>query len=93
MQQAEIVANNLWTCANSNTEPNFMMLESFQFVPLGEMLTLGKKDASVYSLGGLVELNGPLAAISRRLVYAARMPTNAQKVSALINSITKNLPQ
>lgn len=93
MQQSEIVANNLWTCANTNSEPNFMDLESFQFVPLGEMLTLGKKDASVYSLGGLVELDGPLASISRRLVYAARMPTYSQTVTALINSITKNLPK
>jgi NADH dehydrogenase len=86
MQQSEIVAKNVFTCSKSIDQPNFMELESFRFVPLGEMLTLGKKDASIYSLGGLVELDGPLAAISRRLVYAARMPTNSQKTSALINS-------
>ena len=91
MQQSEIVANNLWTCANTNSESSFMDLASFQFVPLGEMLTLGKKDASVFSLNGLVELDGPLAAVSRRLVYAARMPTPTQSITALVNSITKTL--
>ena len=86
MQQSEIVAKNLFTCSKSINQPNFMELETFRFVPLGEMLTLGKKDASIHSLGGLIELEGPQAAILRRLVYAARMPTNSQKASALINS-------
>jgi len=86
MQQSEIVASNVFTCAKSKEEPNFMELENFRFVPLGEMLTLGKVDASVYSLGGLVTLDGPLAAMSRRLVYAFRMPTNNQRATALLNS-------
>ena len=49
---------------------------------LGEMLSFGGADAAP-SLG-LLELKGPLAAASRRAVYAARMPTakQAAKVGA-----------
>lgn len=86
MQQSEIVANNLFTNAKSKDVPSFMEFDNFRYVPLGEMLTLGKTDASVYSLGGLVKLDGPLAAISRRFVYSIRMPTNNQRATALINS-------
>lgn len=87
MQQADIVAKNVLTSLNSSLE-NPPILEKFRFVPLGEMLTLGGSviDASVYSLGGLVELNGPLAAIARRAVYAARMPTTTQAVTAAVSA-------
>mmetsp|Transcript_24785 Transcript_24785/g.59859 ORF Transcript_24785/g.59859 Transcript_24785/m.59859 type:complete len:508 (+) Transcript_24785:486-2009(+) len=47
---------------------------------LGEMISLGEDAASVSALG-LVELDGPLAAVSRRAVYAARMPTASQAAS------------
>lgn len=83
MQQADIVARNLLLSHEANTP-----LEKFRFVPLGEMLTLGGSlsDASITSLGGLVELEGPLAAIGRRVVYAARMPTVTQAVTAAVNA-------
>ena len=53
------------------------------------MLTLGSNDASVAGPQGLeaLKLSGPLAAAARRLVYAARMPTNEQRVKAGVNWI------
>jgi len=97
MQQAEIVARNVQlllqkpsttttttSSPSSSTTTTSAALEKFQYVPLGEMLTLGTTDASVTSLGGLVELDGPLAALGRRLVYAIRMPTPEQRVTALL---------
>ena len=37
-------------------------------------------------IGGLVRLSGPVASIARRAVYAIRMPTNKQKVNAVVNA-------
>jgi NADH dehydrogenase len=68
---------------NASVKPS---LSNFRFLDLGQMLTLGSKDASLYSLGGLVELEGPIAAAARRVVYAARMPTNEQKVKAIFSA-------
>jgi NADH dehydrogenase len=94
MQQADIVAKNaahravmfdqaedLWDKASRPGE-----LEKFRFVPLGEMITLGSAKGAITSMGGLVRLQGPLAALGRRVVYAARMPTRQQQVSALVNA-------
>ena len=94
MQQADIVAKNaahravmfdqaedLWDKASRPGE-----LEKFRFVPLGEMITLGSAKGAITSLGGLVRLQGPLAALGRRIVYAVRMPTRQQRVSALFNA-------
>lgn len=78
IQQAEVVANNILT-DDSNFQP-------FTFVNLGEMLTLGGKDGAISSLSGLVQIDGHLASIARRIIYAARMPTNSQKITALIGS-------
>ncbi len=78
IQQAQVVANNILT-DNSN-------FQSFTFVNLGEMLTLGGKDGAISSLSGLVQIDGHLASIARRMIYAARMPTNVQKITALIGS-------
>jgi NADH dehydrogenase FAD-containing subunit len=50
------------------------------------MLSLGNADAAITSLGGLIQLNGPLASVARRLVYAGRMPTSKQKVNAALNA-------
>ena len=47
-------------------------------ISVGEMLSLGGEDGSVSALAGLVQLRGPLASLSRKAVYAARMPTPAQ---------------
>ena len=42
------------------------------------MLSFGEDAASIAALGQVVQLNGRLAAASRRVVYAARMPTPQQ---------------
>jgi NADH dehydrogenase len=102
MQQSDIVAKNiikrvdLYTTGEEESSEDFDDLhtassevgdlESFTFVPLGEMLTLGSFDAAVTSLGGLVKLQGPVASAARRLVYVARMPTIEQKVTAGISA-------
>jgi NADH dehydrogenase len=61
-------------------------LDSFRYIPLGEMLTLGTLDAAITSLGGWVTLSGPLAAIGRRAVYAVRMPTTSQAIKSLVTA-------
>ena len=58
----------------------------FEYLNLGEMMTLGSDDATISSLGGLVQLNGPAASIARRLIYAVRMPTVRQGVTAAVES-------
>ena len=89
MQQAGIVAQNVIKQNNYDLDVNGLpttALETFSFVNLGEMLTLGDTDASISSLGGLVKLQGPLAAMARRLVYVARQPTNKQRATALLGA-------
>lgn len=99
MQQADIVAQNIAILINdesstaesleddsSSIHRRKPMLEKFIFVPLGEMLTLGTQDAAVTSLGGLVTLDGPFAAVARRFVYGVRMPTQEQRINALVNA-------
>ena len=93
MQQADVVSKNIVkraslspTSTSTTTLRDELSLESFKYVPLGEMLTLGYTDASITSLGGLLKLSGAPAAVARRLVYAARMPTISQSVNALIGA-------
>ena len=71
MQQADYAAWNMRSALRGNT-PSL----PFRYANLGEMLSLGEDSASVSALGQLVKLSGPLA--SRRVVYAARMPTIKQ---------------
>lgn len=66
-------------------------LDSFVYVPLGEMLTLGSVDAALSGLGGVVRLQGPLAALARRAVYALRMPTASQRVEAAVSAGVSSL--
>ena len=66
-QQANCVARNL-----SNLIEN-KKLTKFNYLHLGDMLTLGKKNAIVSSFG--LNLEGGLADKIRRLVYIQRMPT------------------
>jgi demethylphylloquinone reductase len=81
MQQAQVLAKNIAIeCSSSSNKK----LDSFQYMPLGEMLTLGFKEASVSGLSGLVQIDGPAAALARRIVYAIRMPTPTQTINALL---------
>merc|ERR1719469_326346 len=77
MQQADYAAWNVRAALRD--EPEKMM--SFRYADLGEMLSLGDSAASMSSLG-LINLQGPLASLGRRAVYAARMPTSQQAVRA-----------
>jgi len=104
MQQSAIVAANIAMVAdakakaNSNSNfdttsdavPLLLHLRRFSYVPLGEALTLGATDASISSLGGLLQIKGPAAAIARRLLYAARMPTNKQRATAVMASAVQS---
>jgi NADH dehydrogenase len=53
-------------------------LKAFSYLHLGEMLTLGVKNAVVFSFG--ITLDGKLADIIRRGVYIQRLPTLKHKL-------------
>uniref|UniRef100_A0A7S0LKG6 FAD/NAD(P)-binding domain-containing protein n=1 Tax=Coccolithus braarudii TaxID=221442 RepID=A0A7S0LKG6_9EUKA len=50
---------------------------AFRYADLGEMLSLGEGYGTLTALGA-INLQGPLASLTRRAVYAARMPTTKQ---------------
>ncbi|MBP0004270.1 MAG: FAD-dependent oxidoreductase [Cyanobacteria bacterium SBC] len=71
-QQAGYAAYNIW--ASSTHHP----LKSFQYLHLGEMVTLGVNDGVTHSFG--IHLNGALGNFVRRLVYTQRLPTNTHSL-------------
>ena len=104
MQQAPVAAWNVYaTLANRASkvltksgvegvgEGGLKKLLPFRYVDLGEMMTLGNNDATVSSLGGLVELSGPAASAIRRLIYAVRMPTASQRLTAVLENTGRGL--
>jgi len=66
-QQADYAAWNIW--ASLTQRP----LLPFRYQQLGEMMALGKDNATLTGLG--IKLDGSLAYIARRLAYLYRMPT------------------
>ncbi|TVP59885.1 MAG: NAD(P)/FAD-dependent oxidoreductase [Nodularia sp. (in: Bacteria)] len=66
-QQADYTAWNIW--ASLSDRP----LLPFRYQALGEMMALGKDNATLTGLG--VKLDGPFAYLARRLAYLYRMPT------------------
>lgn len=82
MQQSFTIAKNILTQLKNEEKSEHQELQKFQYLNLGEMLSLGDYDATISSLNGWVGLSGPLAFIGRRAVYAARMPTNVQALKA-----------
>ena len=98
IQQAPVVAWNLFaTLMNSSgrrdsSGKEFQLLP-FEYLNLGEMMTLGSDDATISSLGGLVQLSGSVASVARRLIYAVRMPTARQGVTAVVESTQRRLQQ
>ncbi|MDP5339543.1 MAG: NAD(P)/FAD-dependent oxidoreductase [Nodularia sp. (in: cyanobacteria)] len=66
-QQADYTAWNIW--ASLSDRP----LLPFRYQQLGEMMALGKDNATLTGLG--VKLDGSLAYLARRLAYLYRMPT------------------
>lgn len=91
MQQAPVVAWNVYATIMSEIErggndSKEQSLLKFSYVNLGEMMTLGSSDATLSSLDGLLQLSGSSASILRRLIYAVRMPTAEQALTAALSS-------
>lgn len=92
MQQAPVAAWNVYatmTKNDSNMNADSELLP-FTYLNLGEMMTLGGQDATISSMG-LVEVNGAAASILRRLIYAVRMPTAQQALTAALSSSGKRI--
>jgi len=102
IQQASVVSWNVYasllngddsatksTTSEQQRQP--LDLLPFSYLDLGEMLTLGEEDASITSLDGLVRLDGAGASILRRLIYAVRMPTARQALSAALLGAEKRV--
>ena len=80
-QQSDYCAWNLWSSITHRP------LLAFRYQPLGEMMALGVDNATLSGLG--IKLDGPLAYVSRRLIYLYRLPTFQHQVNVAINWITK----
>eukprot|EP00566_Odontella_aurita_P005937 CAMPEP_0113583042 /NCGR_PEP_ID=MMETSP0015_2-20120614/32272_1 /TAXON_ID=2838 /ORGANISM="Odontella" /LENGTH=565 /DNA_ID=CAMNT_0000487825 /DNA_START=203 /DNA_END=1900 /DNA_ORIENTATION=+ /assembly_acc=CAM_ASM_000160 len=95
MQQAPVVAWNIFAYLNNNYNrrggDKSLKLLPFSYLDLGEMMTLGNDDATISSLGGLVQLSGPGASVLRRLIYAVRMPTARQGLTAAVEGAQRRL--
>ncbi|NJN37929.1 MAG: NAD(P)/FAD-dependent oxidoreductase [Acaryochloridaceae cyanobacterium CSU_3_4] len=83
IQQADCVGWNLW--ASLTQRP----LLAFHYLHLGEMLTLGEDTATLSGLG--LQLDGPLAFLTRRLIYLYRMPTLDHQLKVGLNWMFKPL--
>ncbi|ERN40282.1 NADH dehydrogenase, FAD-containing subunit [Rubidibacter lacunae KORDI 51-2] len=81
IQQADYCAWNLWATLTGRP------LLPFRYQHLGEMMVLGVNDAALSGLG--VQLDGPLAYLSRRLVYLGRMPTLKHQFAVGANWMTQ----
>jgi len=101
IQQATVVSWNIYasllndndSAMNTNNSESQQSLDllPFSYLDLGEMLTLGEEDASITSLDGLVRLDGAGASVLRRLIYAVRMPTAQQALSAALLGAEKRV--
>ena len=92
MQMATVAAWNIFATLANRTEKgsNSLKLLPFTYLSLGEMMTLGPNDATISTLGG-IELSGPIASWLRRLIYAVRMPTDRQRLSATVDGTARKL--
>jgi NADH dehydrogenase len=82
-QQSDYCAWNIW--ATLTHRP----LLPFRYQALGEMLSLGREDATLSGLG--LKLTGPAAAIARRLVYLYRLPTWQHQLTVGFNWLAQPL--
>lgn len=82
-QQAEYASWNLWALLTNKP------LLPFRYTHLGEMITLGKGNATVTAMG--LKLEGAPAHIARRLAYLYRMPTLEHQLRVGLNWITQPL--
>ncbi|TAF50815.1 MAG: NAD(P)/FAD-dependent oxidoreductase [Oscillatoriales cyanobacterium] len=80
-QQADYAAWNIW--ASLTDRP----LLPFRYQNLGEMMTLGRDNATLSGLG--LSINGEMAHFTRRLVYLYRLPTVKHQLNVGLNWIAK----
>ena len=81
LQQAVVAAKNVRAFHDGRKT-----VVPFEYAELGEMLSFADENAAASAFPGLsdaLNVDGPLASLARRVVYAARMPTRAQRLSAL----------
>jgi NADH:ubiquinone reductase (non-electrogenic) len=92
IQMATVASWNIYaTLANDTTKnKESLKLLPFTYLSLGEMMTLGRNDATISTLGG-IELSGAGASWLRRLIYAVRMPTDRQRVAAAVDGTARKL--
>jgi NADH dehydrogenase len=81
LQQSDYVAWNIW--AKIRDRP----LLPFRYVNLGEMMTLGKDNATLSGLG--VQLKGSVAQTIRRLTYLYRMPNSNHQLKVGFNWVNQ----
>ncbi|MEX6778200.1 NAD(P)/FAD-dependent oxidoreductase [Limnospira fusiformis] len=84
-QQADYAGWNLW--ASLTGRP----LLSFHYQALGEMMTLGKDNATLTGLG--IQLDGQLAHVARRLIYLYRLPTLEHQMRVAFNWISRPIQE
>ena len=89
-QQASYCAWNIWALATAAAGRELRPLLAFCYMPLGEMLSLGKDSASLSGLG--IALDGPLGYLARRLVYLFRLPTIDHQLKVGWSWASKTLP-
>ena len=78
-QQSDYVAWNLWSAISGQP------LLPFQYQHLGDMMSLGKFDATVALPVGGLTLGGAPASLLRKAAYVYRMPTLEQSLRLGIN--------
>ena len=82
-QQSDFVAWNVWSSLTDRP------LLPFRYTDLGEMMILGDDNAVLSSFG--IQFDGPLAYLSRRLVYLYRLPTLEHQLKVGFNWLTQPL--
>ncbi|ACB53400.1 putative FAD-dependent pyridine nucleotide-disulphide oxidoreductase [Crocosphaera subtropica ATCC 51142] len=80
-QQASCAAKNI--AAIIERKP----LKSFNYLHLGDMLTLGRRTAIISSYG--ININGQIGGMLRRLAYIFRLPTMRHRLQVLRNFVQK----
>ncbi|XP_027341715.1 alternative NAD(P)H-ubiquinone oxidoreductase C1, chloroplastic/mitochondrial isoform X1 [Abrus precatorius] len=84
-QQADFTGWNLWAAINGRP------LLPFRFQNLGEMMTLGRNDATVSPsfVEGLT-LEGSIGHAARKIAYLIRLPTDEHRLKVGISWLTKS---
>lgn len=83
LQQSDFVAWNVWSSLTDRP------LLPFNYTNLGEMMTLGNDNAVLSGMG--IQFDGPLAYLTRRLVYLYRLPTLEHQLKVGFNWLTQPL--